>query len=295
MFSFEFGTDYEVFNNLGIPGTTFIGWPDNNYHTSADSPDKVDPTQLHRNVFAGLAAATMIAYADEGNASDLAQLALVYGKKRIHSSEERAANMVLCSTQQSFLQNKKWAKNCIRHAYGRETAAILSSLHFAREDQTKKTIRSTARLLEDDQVDSLRYVDELSGAKAKALKIADAKITLSPAEKKAARLVPLRIEGKELLGVSYVASVLIKEDPGDLMPLMTALNQGAVELRKQGVDDLRIFSLFEAPGYYADGQRSILDIRNAVAADLIPLPIDIVELYFRAFAKAGVMAIKEKP
>lgn len=76
---------------------------------------------------------------------------------------------------------------------------------------------------------------------------------------------------------------------------MMALNQGAVEMREQGKDDLRIFSLFEAPGYYADGNKSILDIRNAVAADLIPLPIETVERYFRAFAKAGVMTIKEKP
>jgi hypothetical protein len=282
-------------STIGIPGTTLIGWPDNNYHTSADSPDKVDPTQLHRNVFAGLAAATMIAYADDDNAPDIAQLALVYGKKRIHTSEEKAANMVLCSTPDSFLDNKKWAKNLIRHAYGREKASILSSFLFAREELTKKNIKSTARLLEDGLRDSLHDIDALTEAKARVLKISDAKVTFSPAEKKAARLVPVRIDGKELLGVSYVARILSKEDPSNLLLLMKALNQGAVMMRKQGVDDLRIFSLFEAPGYYADGKRSILDIRNAVAADLTPLPVEIVELYFRAFEKAGVMTIQEKP
>jgi len=295
MLHFEFGTDYEVFNNLGIPGTNVIGWPDNNYHTNADSPDMVDPTQLHRTVFAGLASAVMIAYADEDNASDIAHLALVYGKKRIHTSEEQAADMVLRSTSDSFLENKKWAKNLIRHAYGREKAAILSSLRFAHNDNRTRTIRQIAELLDDDLMDSLRHIDKLASTKAKALKIADTKITLSDAENRAARLVPVRNEGKELLGVTYVASVLVKEDPSDLMPLMMALNQGAVKMREQGTDDLRIFSLFETPGYYADGKRSILDIRNAVAADLTPLPIEIVELYFRVFEKAGVMTIEEKP
>jgi hypothetical protein len=295
MLHFEFGTDYEVFNNLGIPGTNVIGWPDNSYHTNADSPDKVDPTQLHRSVFAGLASAVMIAYADEVNASDIAQLAFVLGKKRIHTSEDQAANMVLRCTPDSFLVNKKWAKNLIHHAYGREKEAILSSLVFARSEATQGAIRQTAQLLEDDYKDSLRYIDDLAGLKAKALKIANARVSLSEAEKRAARLVPVRNEGKELLGVSYVASVVAKEDPKDLIPLMKALNQGAVKLREQGTDDLRIFSLFESPGFYADGKRSILDIRNAVAADLTPLPIDIVELYFRIFEKAGVMTIEEKP
>ncbi|MFC2164090.1 DUF4910 domain-containing protein [Acidobacteriota bacterium] len=295
MFAFEFGTDYEVFNNLGIPGTTFIGWPDNNYHTNADTPDKVDPTQLHRNVFAGLASAVMIAYADEGNASDIAHLALIYGKKRIHTSEERAADMVLRSTPDNILENKKWAKNLIRHAYGREKKAILSSLLFARDGSAQSNIQQAAQLLENDQKDSLQYLGELAGTKAKVLKIADAKVTLSDAEKRADGLIPVRNKDKELRGVSYVASVLAKEDPSDLMPLMMALNQGAVRMREQGMDDLRIFSLFEAPGYYADGKRSILDIRNAVAADLTPLSIEIVERYFRAFEKAGVMTIKEKP
>jgi len=295
MLPFEFGTDYEVFNNLGVPGTNVIGWPDNNYHTSADGPDKVDPTQLHRTAFAGLASAVMIAYADEDNASDIAQLALVFGKKRIHASEEQAANLVLCSTADSFPENKKWATNLIRHAYTREKEAILSSLLFARSDSAQSDIRQTAQLLEDDQTDSLRYIEELAGTKARALKIADSKVTLSPAEKRAARLIPVRNAGKELLGVTYVASVIAKDDPGDLKSLMDALNRGAVNLREKGVDDLRIFSLFEAPGYYADGKRSILDIRNAVAAELIPLPIEALEIYFRAFAKAGVVAIKKKP
>ncbi len=295
MLTFEFGTDYEVFNNLGIPGTNVIGWPDNNYHTNADSPDKVDPTQLHRTVFAGLASAVMIAYADEDNAPDIAQLALVFGQKRTHTSEEQAANMVLGSTSDSFLENKKWAKNLIRHAYGREKEAIMSSVLFARNASAQSVVRQNAQLLEDDLKYSLQYIDRLAGIKANSLKISDTQVTLSEAEKRAARLVPVRNEGKELLGVTYVASVLVKDDPSDLRPLMMALNQGAVKMREEGTDDLRIFSLFEAPGYYADGKKSILDIRNAVAADLTPLPIEIVELYFRAFAKAGVMTIKEKP
>ncbi|MBN1223982.1 MAG: DUF4910 domain-containing protein [Candidatus Aminicenantes bacterium] len=294
MLPFEFGTDYEVFNNLGIPGTNVIGWPDNNYHTDADSPDKVDPTQLHRTVFAGLAAGVMIAYADQGNAADIAHLTLVYGKERIHRSEEEAAQMVLCSTADDFLESKKWAKNLIRHAYEREREAIISSNVFARRASEQAVIQQTARLLEDDQEDSLRYIGELAAAKSKSLGIQDGEIPPSDAEKRAARFIPARNAGKELLGIAYVASAIAQDKTLDLPSLMEALDQASVNMREKGTDDLRIFSLFEAPGYYADGKRSLLDIRNAIAAEYIPLPIEALELYFRAFEKAGVMSLTEK-
>jgi hypothetical protein len=48
-----------------------------------------------------------------------------------------------------------------------------------------------------------------------------------------------------------------------------------------------------APAYYADGRRSILDIRDEIAAEYAPVPIETMELYFRAFEKAGVMSIAE--
>jgi hypothetical protein len=50
----------------------------------------------------------------------------------------------------------------------------------------------------------------------------------------------------------------------------------------------------DAPAYYADGKRSILDIRDAVAVEYGPIAIEALELYFRAFEKAGVMNILEK-
>jgi hypothetical protein len=294
MLPFSFGTDYEVFNNLGVPGTNVIGWPDNNYHTDTDSPDKVDPTQLHRAVFAGLAAAVMAAYAGDGNAADIAHLALIYGKKRIHQSEEQAAQTVLCSTAESFLQSKKWAKNLILHAYEREKQAILSALVFARRTSEQAIIQQTASLMEDDREDSLRYLDELGSALSKSLQISEREVPLSDAEKRASRLVPVRNPGKQLLGIAFVTDKAAKDKTLDLPSLMDELNQAAIKMRDRGTDDLRIFSLFEAPGYYADGKRSLLDIRNAIAAEYIPLPIETVEIYFRAFEKAGVMTISEK-
>jgi hypothetical protein len=50
----------------------------------------------------------------------------------------------------------------------------------------------------------------------------------------------------------------------------------------------------DAPASYADGRRSILDIRDEVAAEYTSVPVEALETYFRAFEKAGVMTIRER-
>jgi hypothetical protein len=43
-----------------------------------------------------------------------------------------------------------------------------------------------------------------------------------------------------------------------------------------------------------NGTRSLLDIPQAMAVEYAPLPLDALELYFRAFEKAGAMKIEQK-
>ncbi|UCC40372.1 MAG: DUF4910 domain-containing protein [Candidatus Aminicenantes bacterium] len=295
MFPFSFGTDHEVFNNLNIPGTHAFGWPDYNYHTSHDTPDKVDPTRLHRSVFSGLAASVMIAYAEDENAEDLAQLSLIYGKKRISKSEIRAADLIRCTTKENFLERWKLAQNIIRHVYNRERKAIESNLVFAKtKKSTRESIQKTAKMLINDERGSIKNLDELADLKTKKLQIKKKKFELNAAERKASRLIPQRKKDKHLLGMTFVAKEIVKDKTFDFKLLMAGLNQAMIALRLEGTDDLRIVSLIDAPAYYADGQRSILDICNAIAADYTPVPAETLLLYFRAFEKIGVMVINEK-
>jgi hypothetical protein len=65
-------------------------------------------------------------------------------------------------------------------------------------------------------------------------------------------------------------------------------------LQKQGVSSLRLMGMADAAARYADGKRSILDIRNAFAADYGLMSVEALVLYFQAFEKAGVMKILRK-
>jgi hypothetical protein len=58
------GSDHICFNNpsVAIPGIEFFTWPDQWYHADVDTPDKADPTEMKRVAFIG--AATALAAAD---------------------------------------------------------------------------------------------------------------------------------------------------------------------------------------------------------------------------------------
>jgi hypothetical protein len=62
-------------------------------------------------------------------------------------------------------------------------------------------------------------------------------------------------------------------------------------MRRGGDNDLRIMSLDDAPAFYVDGRRSIMDIHDAIAAEYTPIPITVLETYFQLFESAGVMKI----
>ena len=287
------GTDHELFNDLKMGAATLSAWPDNFYHSSEDAPDKVDPTQLHRAVVIGLAGAATLAYADDGQAQDLARLSLIYGRRRIAASEFSATRSLLAATQGGFGEADRSAGNLIAHVYRRERAAIGSAAVFARTALARSQVEMTAALLNGDEAASRKRVDEVAVLRAVELKSARAPRSLTGEERRASRLVPARQKGKELFNLSYVTRTLAKDEAARVPKINEALEEAGRRLRTESEGELRLMGLPDAAAFYADGRRSILEIRDAVAAEYVPIPLEAIELYFRAFEKAGVMRILE--
>jgi hypothetical protein len=294
MIPYTTGTDHELFNNLKIGAMTLGSWPDNFYHSSKDSPDKVDPTELHRAVVVGLAAITTIAYADNEQAQDFARLSLIYGRRRIADSEFSAIQALLSATKDGFGEANRLAENLMAHVYGRERAAIGSAAAFARTAKARSDVEKTMSLLNGDEAASRKKVDEVAMLKAVDLNVARAPRSLNEAERRASRLIPARNKGKELFNLSYVTRTLAKDPTAQISKIQAALDETSQLLRAQGESELRLFGLLDVAAFYADGKRSILEIRDAVAAEYAPIAIEALELYFRAFEIAGVMKILEK-
>jgi aminopeptidase YwaD len=67
-------SDHEVFNDwgLGVPGIMMIAWPDRWDHTTGDTADKADATQMKRAALIGAAGAYTVASADDAMAVRIA-------------------------------------------------------------------------------------------------------------------------------------------------------------------------------------------------------------------------------
>jgi hypothetical protein len=294
MIPFEGGSDDELYDHVGIPATFFTDWPGIFYHSTKDTPDKLDPTQLHRAVFSGLAAMSTLAYADDPEAPELARLVLAYALKHVGEAKQKALERILSSPAKDLPEGTQRADNLLRHVYDREQAAIRSCEIFARTAEARQRIEQTARLFTNDEDAGRQQIRELAEATGEARGVALGQHQLSAAEREAARLIPSRKPDQQLLGTDYVFGKLEADPTAHLDAIRRALQQASEEMRSSGESDLRLMGFWDVPAYYADGRRSVLDIANAVAAEYTPLPIDLLVLYFRAFEKAGVMTVATK-
>jgi len=79
------GSDHIVFNNasIGVPGIEFFTWPDQWYHADTDTPDKGDPTEMKRVAFIGATTAWVSAHLTDGMLPDLLSAVSDFGYNRI--------------------------------------------------------------------------------------------------------------------------------------------------------------------------------------------------------------------
>lgn len=292
MVPFIAGSDHEVYDHLGIPGTYNTTWPETVYHSSKDTPDTVDPTQLHRSVFSGLAAMTTLAYADDNDAGSLARQALDYGRKRITSEVVRADKLLASSSRDNFHSNQVLANLIVSHAFEREEAAIRSCTGFSRSPATRKEIEAMASMLDGEKGPYLRELEAVGTVQTVTVEGDRGWAReLTQSEREAANLIPLRSADWPLAGWGFAVTHAASSDTSEISMVNKVFEDAAQEMKRDGKDDLRVMSLADAPAFYADGKRSILDIHDAIAAEYLPMPIEVFTAYFRVFAGAGVVSL----
>ncbi len=286
------GSDHEVFNNLKIGSTTYGCFPDNFYHSSEDTPDKVDPTQLHRAVVFGLASMTTLAYANDRDAQNLAKLAMMYGRKRIASSEFGAIKSLLSATKDSFAEADRLAGLTVSHIYRREHGAIVSAGALADLGESRSAIEKFALLLDSEESATKKRIEDIAVIRAQEMGITRTLPSRTDEEQRIAKMIPVRNKGMELVRINYVIRKLMKDETAGIQQIQSALNGAVLAARSRGMTDLTVMGIPDAPAFYADGRRSILDIANAMMVEYAPMDINLLELYFKAFEKAGVIRFR---
>jgi hypothetical protein len=146
---FDSGSDHMEFSNgnIKIPMVFFNCWPDDFYHSSMDTPDKSDPTQLKRVAFIAAASAIAATRARPEDARTFAALSAGKGRRRI--ADKYAYSLHLLQTA---------AASDLYAAY--KQAAITIEQSFEHEIENLQTILFIA----EDNADTIRGIETESAS-----------------------------------------------------------------------------------------------------------------------------------
>jgi hypothetical protein len=110
-------SDHVTYMQHGIPSVMFITWPDMWYHSSQDTPDKLDPTQFKRAAVVGTGAMSALASAEDEMAMKVASESLSRGAERMGDAERKGAGYLADATDGPALLDA--FKEARRRAHGR--------------------------------------------------------------------------------------------------------------------------------------------------------------------------------
>lgn len=253
----DLGSDHQVFGegSFRIPYVYLHDWPDRYIHTNFDTPAVIDPTKLKRAAFIGAATAWFLANMDEESIAPLGEL-LKQG--------------ALTRTAAMLARRRQLAK-------AKAEADNLTRLHWRNERALVRSISDFSKLPARQMQSAYRFITHLEEAAGP--------VGGSPAYFGETATVYHRAEHPKGpmsgFGYSYLTDKLGDDEVAALrLPRYRGLwgSGGAYS--------------FEALNF-VDGNRSVGDIRDSLAAELGPVPLEIVAEYLGALETIGILLRRE--
>ncbi len=272
------GSDHVVFVDGGVrvPAVMFICWPDMWYHSSGDTPDKSDSTQLKRVVFLSVASAVCLAGAGPVETEKI--ITEVAGRSLARLGQDRIrAERQLRETETADLHSAfKEAQNILTQGFIREAETLDSTRFFINNDKRlERLLQAQLRALDACRLPFTKALEESYQARCQKEGLKPQKVVLSAEEIRLGKVVPVRTE--KMTG------------PLDLMEYYTSIQDPAVRpvFAKIGAVEGEVRN-------FIDSRRSILQIRNAVAAWALlknyPIPsIEDIESFIKMLEKFGYL------
>ena len=271
------GSDHVVFADSGVrvPAVMLIVWPDQWYHSSGDTPEKSDSTQLKRVVFLGAAAAVFLAGGGPAETERLIAEVSMRSFNRLGQELARAEGLVSSAETAKVHEIYKEAVNIITQAFLREEDTLASTRFFIRNDAALENLLKTKiKTIQDMRLPYYRELEQVYRSCCLKEKLIPQRIALTAEEIRLGKLLPVKTEKMKGLFDSQEFAAKRRE-----MKDAPAYQLGRSE------SEVRNF---------IDGKRSILEIRNAVAAVTAPVPLKGVENCIKVLEKAGFVTIRQK-
>jgi aminopeptidase YwaD len=276
------GSDHDDYDSssIAVPSLYLRDWPDIYIHTDHDTLEQIDATKLRRVALLGAASGYTYATINADEASSLLPFFAARAQRRLAEGFERAQGLV----QDNQLQPQEaWyeARNLMTQMLRREQAELRSFTTYTQSDPEK------AAVFEKALVAQAAMLNEWLDQSAETRGVHDFK-TLPPwhAEPGASR-VPVRTA--EFGPLTYQNDdVLLDRLGSERVGKIKLLGGGSNRLlRAQDQGELYAYEIVN----FVDGKRSVGEIRDAVAAEFGPIPLDVVADYLKALEEAKIVAL----
>jgi hypothetical protein len=270
------GSDHYFFMGgvVNIPATMLGSWPDYFYHSSGDTPDKSDPTQLRRAVVYGTMLGAGIAQMETTGATRMLDHTFNAALVRMEEAAGRA---------RTFLESSDLS--------GSDLGEALNILRWAarREDKAFGTV---AKLLPGDQ-DVAARVKSSSQALSNNTKNMEVALNAFYGElckkhgKKPATVPKPTDEEKDAQGKVPLRNPSF---PGPIS--MDYVREKLEEQGKDYTNPMSGLALYELNAFI-DGKLNVLELRNAVSAECGPLALADVVKYLDMLETVGLVSYKD--
>ncbi|MFQ6617871.1 MAG: DUF4910 domain-containing protein [Fidelibacterota bacterium] len=279
VFPYTSGSDHDMFNDgsIGVPTVALGFWGDQFWHTNEDTPDKSDPTSLKRVGVIATLTALYVANAGEKEGIELGKLVSSKAVARITELSEQLTSGIDFQKGGEDINVEmayKEAINKFKFYVDVERKAI-KSVSLFQENLENKVMELISRFNEHAEIERSMIVEHFrsSGLKRE-------EITPTKDEIEALKLIPLR----KFTGPLY---------DGEMDPwFREKLGKDYEWYRKVKIPKFWLVR-YEVPNFM-NGERSILDIRNAVSAEYEPVELNHIDRIIKDLERAGLVEITEK-
>lgn len=274
------GSDHIVFVEGGVrvPAVMFICWPDMWYHSSGDTPDKSDSTQLKRVVVLSTAAAVTLAGAGPSEAEHI--IAEVGGRAlaRLGSDKIRADKLLAEAAPADLAVAYKEAKNILAQGFAREGETVESTRFFVEsEARLEEALKARKSLLDACRGPFSKALEDAYRSRCAQEGVKPQSPAATAEEMRLSKVTPQR--AAKLTGPLELMEYYALYQSEEGRPIIRKLAGLDGEIRN-----------------FVDGRRSVLQIRDAVAAEAafmgvpVPTPAD-VEAYLKLLERFGYVAL----
>jgi len=294
-------SDHVVYMNQGIPAVIFCTWPDTWYHSSQDTPDKMDSTQFKRVAVIGAAGAIIMAAADDNLAARVAAESLARGTERMGAAQRKGLSYLTDNTDSAALVNAyREARVTVGHQTNVEKEVVRSAaVLFINPEEAKKKLGAFEALVDQRGASLQNEVKVFYQLSSEQKKVAAAEPVTSEAMAQAAKLIPESVGGPGgggFGGGGGGGGGAPGQQPAAAGgPQLSAEERAALQATMRKVPQHMTAELNALLTRNAARKRTVLEIRDFLSGEFEPLPLEDLMGYMKAREKLGSLTFTEKP